>query len=76
VQDEITRHIVSALSVQLSGTEQARLGKEMTESFEAYDLFLQGRQQFNVASPEKTEPAKSIYRRVINIDPVAYSIPP
>jgi serine/threonine-protein kinase len=46
VQDEITRAIVAALRVHLSGAANAALAKRSTESPEAHDLYLQGRYFF------------------------------
>jgi len=43
VQDEITRAIVAALRVHLSGPASAALAKRSTGSPEAHDLYLQGR---------------------------------
>jgi adenylate cyclase len=44
VQDEVTREIVGALKVKLSGDEKARLGAHPTENLEAYELFLRARE--------------------------------
>ncbi|MGH7805150.1 MAG: adenylate/guanylate cyclase domain-containing protein [Candidatus Binatia bacterium] len=43
VQDEVTREIVKALHVKLSGDEKARLGAHPTDNLEAWDLFVRGR---------------------------------
>jgi adenylate cyclase len=43
VQDELTRHIVSALAVRLSGDERRRLRHRGTDNLEAYELYLKGR---------------------------------
>ena len=68
VQDEITKKIVSALSIQLTGDEQQQLGHSATDSFEAYDLFLQG-QQLRSYSKEDLTQASEIYRKVLGLDP-------
>jgi adenylate cyclase len=68
VQDEITQQIVSALSVQLSGDEQQQLAHNATNSFEAYDLFLQG-QRFRNSSKEDLAQKAAIYEKVIDLDP-------
>ena len=68
LQDEITDKIVSALSIRLSSAEQQQLSRSMTNSFEAYDLFLQG--QISGASFTEEGIAKAIqtYRKAINLD--------
>ncbi len=43
IQDEITRHIVTALDVKLVEGEQARIWRKTSTNAEAYDLFLQAR---------------------------------
>src|SRR5512145_1025085 len=43
VQDEITKSIVTALEVILTGDEQQRAARRYTDVLEAYDLFLRGR---------------------------------
>jgi len=68
MQDEITGKIVSALSIQLTGDEQQQLAHGATDSFEAYDLFLQG-QRFPSRSEGDLARAAEIYREVISLDP-------
>jgi len=68
MQDEITEKIVSALSIQLTGGEQQQLAHNATNSFEAYDLFLQG-QRFRSYSEEDLDQATEIYKNVIKLDP-------
>jgi TolB-like protein/class 3 adenylate cyclase len=68
VQDEITKQIVSALSIQLTGDEQQQLAHNATNSFEAYDLFLQG-QEFRSYSKEDLAQAAATFEQVINLDP-------
>jgi adenylate cyclase len=67
VQDEITKQIVSALSIQLSGDEQQQIAHNATNSFEAYDLFLQG-QGFRNFSEEDLSQAAATFEKVINLD--------
>ena len=44
IQDEVTRHIVGALAVELSVSEQQRLQRLPTTDLEAYDYFLRAKQ--------------------------------
>jgi adenylate cyclase len=69
LQDEITREIISALSIRISVDEQKHLGRNVPTSFEAYDLFLRG-QQFSVDfSEESIAQAVELYRQAIRLDP-------
>ena len=45
VQDEVTRHIVSALKVRLSRDDEDRLARRAAVNAEAYNLFMRGREQ-------------------------------
>jgi adenylate cyclase len=69
VQDEVTRRIVDTLAVQLSPEERRNIGRAATRSFEAYDLFLQGQEQFRGRTPESLERAIQAYTRAIGLDP-------
>ena len=69
LQDEIRLKIVSALSVQLAGNEEKQILRRATNSFEAYDLFLRGRQQFNQYTEASLQEATSLYREAIGLDP-------
>lgn len=69
VQDEITDRITTALSIQLSDNEQKQLTRKATDSFEAYDLFLQGQRAFFQVSEAGLNRAADLYRQAINLDP-------
>jgi adenylate cyclase len=69
LQDEIRLKIVSALSVQLAGNEEKQILRRATNSFEAYDLFLRGRQQFNQYTEASLQQATDLYREAIELDP-------
>ena len=69
VQDEITRHIVTALEVQLTSGEQVRLWRQGTTHPEAYDTFLRGRDQAMRKTREDTVQARRLYERAIALDP-------
>jgi adenylate cyclase len=70
LQDEITREIISALSIRLSVDEQKHLGGNVPTSFEAYDLFLRGQQVSVNFSEEAIAQAVELYRQAIRLDPV------
>jgi len=69
LQDEITRSIVAALSIQLSGDEQRQLAHDATSNFEAYDLFLQGREYGTGYTADGLARAVEVFRRAIDLDP-------
>ncbi len=48
VQDDITRSIVDALKIELTGAESSQLTQHGTQNLDAYTLYLRGRQQWNL----------------------------
>src|SRR6267378_3667943 len=69
VQDEITRAIVGALRVKLSGAANAALVKPSTENPEAHDLYLQGRYFFAKRDSTSLRKAQDYFERAIVKDP-------
>jgi len=68
VQDGITRAIVAALRVHLSGPASAALAKRSTESPEAHDLYLQGRYFFAQRDSASLRKAADYFERAIQKD--------
>src|SRR5437879_4637686 len=68
VQDEITRAIVAALRVHLSGPASAALAKRSTGSPEAHDLYLQGRYFFAKRDSTSLRRAQDYFERAIAKD--------
>jgi eukaryotic-like serine/threonine-protein kinase len=68
VQDEITRHIIAALRVHLSGAASVALAKHSTESPEAHDLYQQGRYFFAKRDPGSLRKAQDYFERAIQQD--------
>ncbi len=69
LQDEIRNEIVSALSVELVGEEETNLSRKQPKSFQAYDLFLQGRRRYNEFTADGMKNAESLYSRAVELDP-------
>ena len=69
VQQEVVRDISDKMKVRLSGEEQNTIGKRNTESWEAYDLYLRGRYQWNKFSVESLHKAVDYFRQAIDKDP-------
>jgi tetratricopeptide (TPR) repeat protein len=65
LQDEITRSIVDALRVKLTGS----LPVEQQRNIEVYDLYLQGLYFSNKASEEDLRRALSFFQRAVEKDP-------
>src|SRR5947199_6200735 len=68
VQDEITRAIVGALRLKLSGAANATLVKPSTENPEAHDLYLQGRYFFAKRDSTSLRKAADYFERAIQKD--------
>jgi adenylate cyclase len=68
-QDDIREQIVSALQVSLTPTDKALAERKPTDSVEAYDLFLKGRENFYRYTPEHFLEAIKCLEEAIEIDP-------
>ncbi len=71
VQDEVTRHIVSALKVTLSDAEKSRIAGSGTRNVEAHDLFLKGRELMLGLKKDRASFDRwmACFRRAIELDP-------
>jgi TolB-like protein/class 3 adenylate cyclase len=69
IQTEVASQIASALQVSLSPGEQARISGRRTENGEAYELYLQGRHEWNQRRRESLEKAIDLFERAIEVDP-------
>jgi adenylate cyclase len=71
VQDEVTRQIVDALKVKLTPGEEARIADNPTDSIDAHDLFLRGREILvgHITRRESYERARGLFERAIALDP-------
>ena len=69
VQDEITERIATTLvsNIERSIIEQAR--RRPPESFDAYEMFLHGREQRNASRPDLTVAAEQQFERSVALDP-------
>ncbi len=73
-QDEVAREVLRALSVRLSSAERARLGVRGTDSIEAHDAYLLGRELENLYTKETNLAAEAALQEAIRIDP-NYALP-
>ncbi len=71
VQDDVTRHIVEALKVELTRGEEARVAAAPTTDHEAHDLFLRGRELFRGGVWDRAilERARGYFQQAIDHDP-------
>jgi TolB-like protein/class 3 adenylate cyclase len=69
VQDELTREIVAALKVKLTTSEQERLGGRRSGDLDAYNHFLQGREQRWLHTPAGNAKCRALMAKVIEIEP-------
>jgi len=68
VQDEVADAIVSALALKLTAGEQDCLQHRGTDNLEAYDCFLQGREQWWRHTREANAQAQKMFERAIELD--------
>jgi tetratricopeptide (TPR) repeat protein len=69
IQSEVASQIASALEVQLSPKETARITKIYTESLSAYDYYLKGREYYYRYRSQDNVEAISLFKKSLEIDP-------
>ena len=69
LQDEVILKITSALSVNLTAGEQARVWAEGTKSLEAYLKLMQGREYLRKGNRESNAQARRLAEETIALDP-------
>jgi len=69
VQDAITRQLLAALKLKLSGEEEKRVTTRYTESAEAYQAYLEGRYHWSKYTRGGIEKAIIHFRQAIEHDP-------
>jgi len=69
LQSEIARDVSQKLRSRLSGAEQDRVVKNQTQNTEAYQLYLQGRYNWNKRTDETTKKAIEFFQQAVAKDP-------
>ena len=69
LQDSLARQLVDALSVDLSEEAQQRLTQHYTDNVEAWQLYLNGRYQFERRNEEGIRKAIEYYEAAERVDP-------
>jgi serine/threonine-protein kinase len=69
LQEEISRDVTDKLRLQLTGEQQRQLVKGYDTNSEAYQLYLQGRYQWNRRTPDSLQEGIKYFTRAIEKDP-------
>jgi adenylate cyclase len=69
VQDSVTRQVAGALAVNLTQFEQRRALSKPTESLDAYDLVLRGRERLQSSTRPANREARQLFERATELDP-------
>ena len=69
IQDQITRHIVASLSIELTEPEWQRLSRQRTVSPDAYDMFLRGLHPFSQFTAHGVSTGREFFEKSIELDP-------
>jgi serine/threonine protein kinase/TolB-like protein len=69
IEDQVTAEVVSALELQISTTERARLNRTPTQDPDAYGEYLQGRALLANYSDSNIRQAMNHFERALQIDP-------
>jgi adenylate cyclase len=69
VQEDIARHVVAAMRVNLLEADSSRLKRRGTRNAAAYELYLRGRQLLNKEKEAENRAAVEVFREAIRLDP-------
>jgi len=69
IQSEISQKIADALEAELSPEETQRINDFPTQSMEAYNAYLRGRQLLPQRNAEDLEQAMALFEQAVEIDP-------
>ena len=69
VQEDIARHVVAAMCVNLLDADSSRLKRRGTRNAAAYELYLRGRQLLNKEKEAENRAAVEVFREAIRLDP-------
>ena len=69
VQEDIARHVVAAMRVNLLDADSSRLKRRGTRNAAAYELYLRGRQLLNKEKEAENRAAVEVFREAIRLDP-------
>lgn len=69
VQEEIASSIAQALRVKLTPAEAEALVQDRPADVRAYDLYLKGRQHYELFTPEGRSEALELFQQAVEVDP-------
>ena len=69
LQDEITREVIAALQLKLTGQPARKSAVKQTEDTDAYHLYLKGRFYWDKRTPDNTQKALDYFRQAVEKDP-------
>ena len=69
VQGEIAQDIAKQIKIEIAPQEQARKAKRPPPSFEAQDLYLRGRYEWNKRTPQHLLRARALFQQSLDLDP-------
>jgi serine/threonine-protein kinase len=69
IQEEISQAVVAKLKVQIADGQSTHLIRRYTENFEAYNLYLKGRYQWNRRSERSLRKGIEYFEQAIALDP-------
>lgn len=69
IQDRITRQLLNALKLKLTGDEEKRITARYTENAAAYQSYLEGRYHWSKYTRKEIEKAIIHFRQAIELDP-------
>jgi TolB-like protein/class 3 adenylate cyclase/Flp pilus assembly protein TadD len=69
VQDSVTRQVAGALAVNLTQVEERRALSKPTDSLDAYDLVLRGRERLQLSTRQANRAARQFFERAAELDP-------
>jgi len=68
IQNEIAKNIVQVLKLELTNKEKNTLEKVKTQSVQAYDYYIRGRDYFHQAHKDKILPSMEMFKKAIQKD--------
>jgi len=69
LQDEITRSVIHAMSIQIDKKTRAQISVRHTENSNAYDVFLKGWQSYQRQQPADFRMAIDYFNQALELDP-------
>ncbi len=69
IEDSISQRLAKALTLRLSDDEQRQLATPNTPNSQAYELYIQGRYNWNKRSVESVQKSIDLFRQATDLDP-------